>query len=142
MNQSMQYIQTDASITFGNSGGPLVNLDGHVIGINNLRITAGISFAIPIGTVPPNQYSHDFFFKNFTSQGYARKFLSNSKVFKGAVASDAGGPSWQAKQLGLTTMRITDSISGELQGIHGPFGKEVGGGALVWKVLPGSPAHK
>ena len=79
-------IQTDASINRGNSGGPLINTHGDVIGINSAIYTpsgtaAGIGFAIPINTA---------------------KLIANDLITEGRV---------RRAYLGVSTLELTSWLS-------------------------------
>lgn len=73
-------IQTDASINTGNSGGPLINKEGKVIGVNTVKITSaeGIGFAVPIDIIKPILYKleRDGNFK----EGYLGIFAYDSEI--------------------------------------------------------------
>ena len=67
----MVYIQTDAALNPGNSGGPLVDIDGNVIGINTLMLSEGggsegLGFAIPAAIV-------DFDYQNLRKSGHVQR---------------------------------------------------------------------
>jgi len=116
------FIQTDAAINFGNSGGPLLNLKGEVIGINTLISSqgSGIGFAIPINTA--KQILEQLKQKGKVSRGFLglvpqeitpelQKALDLS-VDKGVIVSSiqSGSP---ADQVGLRRYDVILQVNGQ-----------------------------
>uniref|UniRef100_A0A4W4FZN1 PDZ domain-containing protein n=1 Tax=Electrophorus electricus TaxID=8005 RepID=A0A4W4FZN1_ELEEL len=113
-DSDMDYIQTDAIINYGNSGGPLVNLDGEVIGINTLKVTAGISFAIPSDRI--HRFLHE----------------SHDQQHKGKTALQ--------RVCSTSIPAVISCLIKELKQ-HNPDFPDVNSGILVHEVIPNSPAQ-
>ncbi|XP_043479755.1 serine protease HTRA2, mitochondrial-like [Leptopilina heterotoma] len=125
-HNQMSYIQTDAAITFGNSGGPLVNLEGEVIGINAMKVTPGISFAIPVD--------------------YAKEFLQKSEAKrKGQVVPvrqfGSDGEIGRRRYLGITMFTLIPEVIFDMQHIIGNGLQLIKNGVLIWGIIEDSPAE-
>jgi len=75
------FLQTDAAINPGSSGGPLVNLDGEIIGLNTAIAShsgnnSGVSFSIPINLV--KKIVRELLAKGSVSRGYLGMHLATS----------------------------------------------------------------
>ncbi|CAL5380708.1 unnamed protein product [Camellia sinensis] len=108
-----EYLQTDCAINSGNSGGPLVNIDGEVIGVNIMKVLAadGLSFSVPIDSVST----------------IIEHFKKSGRVVR----------PW----LGLKMLDLNDMIIAQLREKDPKF-PNVNKGVLVPMVSPGSPADR
>jgi serine protease Do len=133
------FIQTDAAINMGNSGGPLLNVDGKVIGMNTAIVSPsggslGIGFAIPIDMVK-NIYKQ-LIDKGSVTRGYlgiiiqqltpelAKSF--NLEIHKGILISEVAKDS-PADKAGLKSGDVITELNDELAEDVGRFRSHVAG---------------
>jgi serine protease Do len=121
-NSLDDYIQTDAAINFGNSGGPLINARGEVIGINSAISSraSSIGFAVPINqavSILPQLKAHGRVSRGFigvtltdVTPGLQRAL--GLSVSHGAVVQDVT-PRSPAERAGLKTYDVILEVEGE-----------------------------
>ena len=110
----MKVLQTDASINSGNSGGPLANSNGEVIGINSLKLVSdgveGMGFAIPIED----------------ALEYAEKLEKGEKIVR--------------PFLGVQMIELSDTYNQQMMGLVVP--ESVTYGVIIAATTSGGPAEK
>ncbi len=108
-----EMIQTDAAINFGNSGGPLLDAQGRVIGVNTAMnstsgVSGGVGFAVPINTVKrvlpdliaTGSYSYPWLGVTGTDLRPVHREAMGIDVPRGAIV-DAVTPNGPADRAGL-----------------------------------------
>jgi serine protease Do len=115
------YIQTDAAINFGNSGGPLINTRGEVIGINSAISSraSNIGFAVPINQAiailtqlkTKGRVSRGFIGVTLTDVTPSLQRALNLAVSRGAIVQDVT-PRSPAERAGLKAYDIILEVEG------------------------------
>jgi serine protease Do len=114
--KKMQLIQTDAPINSGNSGGPLINSFGQVIGINSAKMTStysttsveGLSFAIPITQAK-------VIIDDLINYGYVK---GRPQIGITGIDVDQSTASLYNMPIGIYVRSLTPNGAAEIAGVH------------------------
>ncbi len=117
-----EYIQTDAAINYGNSGGPLINSSGEVIGINSALSSraSNIGFAVPINQAvailpqlkSKGRVSRGFIGVTLTDVTPALQRALGLSVGDGAMVQDVS-PRSPAERAGLRPYDVIVQVEGQ-----------------------------
>ncbi|MEO9191152.1 MAG: Do family serine endopeptidase [Acetobacteraceae bacterium] len=142
-----QFIQVDAPINRGNSGGPLITQDGKVIGMNTAILSPsggsiGIGFAIPSDTI--QRISADLESAGHVTRGYLGVEAQpvSDAMSKALGLSTAGGALVAAVQPNTPASHAGVQPGDVIRTVNGSAIKDPGGLAVsIAAIKPGEPAH-
>jgi serine protease Do len=118
-----RFIQTDAAINLGNSGGPLCNIDGEVVGINTAIVFGAdaLGFAIPVNTA--RRVIPALIQNGRVTRGFLGVQIKNAKIYKDAdtidLPDDKGAlveyvwPDSPADRAGLLPYDVVRKVNGK-----------------------------